>query len=150
MLKSGAKAPAFSLRDENGKLHRLSQYKGQKIVIYFYPKDSTPGCTLEAKDFNKDFKRIEAKGVMLLGVSPDNEVSHKRFSEELKLNYHLLADPDGEIALKYGAYGEKEIYGTKFKSVYRTTFIIDEKGRVEKVFEDVKVKGHAKEVLKAL
>ncbi|MDA0998910.1 MAG: thioredoxin-dependent thiol peroxidase [bacterium] len=149
-MKSGCMAPAFSLRDENGKLHRLSQYKGQKIVLYFYPKDGTPGCTIEAKNFNKDFKQIQAKGVILLGVSPDNEVSHKRFSEELKLNFPLLADPDAEIASKYGAYGEKEIFGSKFESVFRTTFIINEKGRVEKVFEDVKVKDHTKEVLKAL
>ncbi len=149
-LKTGAKAPMFALRDGNGKLHRLSQYKGKKVVLYFYPRDGTPGCTLEAEDFNRDRKKIEAKGAVVLGVSPDNEVSHKRFSQELSLDFPLLADPDGSVSAKYGAYGERTLYGRKFNGIHRSTMIIDEEGKVAKVFENVKVKGHTKEVLKSL
>tara|TARA_B100000315_G_scaffold79057_1_gene72375 strand:- start:568 stop:1176 length:609 start_codon:yes stop_codon:yes gene_type:complete len=146
----GAKAPDFRLRDGNGKMHRLASYQGKKVILYFYPKDDTPGCTLEADEFNKENKKFEAKGAAVLGVSPDNEVSHKRFSENLDLRYSLLADPDGLVATQFGAYGEKTLYGMKFKSVFRTTFIIDEEGIIEKVFKKVQVEGHAKEVLKAL
>lgn len=149
-VSPGAKAPDFRLRDGNGKIHRLIQYQGKKLVLYFYPKDDTPGCTLEAGDFNKQSKKMAAKGAVILGVSPDNEVSHKKFSEILELNFCLLADPDGLVAAKYGAYGEKTLFGTKFNSVFRTTFIIDEEGTIKKVFRDVHVKGHAMEVLKAL
>ncbi len=150
MLKSGAKAPAFGLRDGNGKIHRLSKYRGQKVILYFYPKDGTPGCTMEAAEFNKNLGKIKAKGAVIFGVSPDNEVSHKRFSEELSLEYPLLADPDGEVATKYGAYGEKKLYGNTFNGIFRSTFIINEEGRIEAVFENVKVKDHTKEILKAL
>ncbi len=149
-LKTGTKAPTFALRDGNGKLHRLSQYKGRKVVLYFYPKDGTPGCTLEAEDFNRDRKKIESKGAVVLGVSPDNEVSHKRFSQELSLDFPLLADPDGSVSAKYGAYGERSLYGRKFNGIHRSTMIIDEDGKVAKVFVNVKVKGHTKEVLKSL
>lgn len=149
-LKEGAKAPAFALRDGNGKVHRLSRYKGQKVVLYFYPKDNTPGCTAEAQDFNKQLQRIQKKNATVIGVSPDNEVSHKKFSEQLELDFTLLADPDGLISSKYGAYGEKTLFGEKFNGIYRTTYIIDETGVIEKVFKDVKVDGHTKDVLKAL
>jgi peroxiredoxin Q/BCP len=150
MGKAGAIAPDFRLRDGNGKIHRLANYQGQKVILYFYPKDDTPGCTFEAEDFNKNFKKIKAKGAIVLGVSPDNEVSHKRFSEKLELDFPLLADPDAEVASKYGAYGEKTLFGTKFNSVFRSTFIIDEEGKIQKVFQDVKVEGHTKEVLESL
>jgi len=149
-LKEGANAPDFSLRDGDGKVHRLSQYRGQKVILYFYPKDNTPGCTVEAKDFNKDLGKIRSKGAVVLGVSPDNEVSHKKFSEKCDLDFPLLADPDGEVATKYGAYGKRTLYGRTFNGVYRSTFIIDEEGRIEKVFQDVKVAGHSKAVLKSL
>ncbi|MED5579893.1 MAG: thioredoxin-dependent thiol peroxidase [Nitrospinota bacterium] len=150
VLKQKSKAPAFTLRDQYGKIQKLSRYKGKKIVLYFYPKDNTPGCTVEAQEFNKILKKVEKKGAIILGVSPDNEVSHKLFSEKLELNFHLLADPDALIASKYGVYGEKNMYGRKFKSVFRTTFIIDDAGIIVKVFENVKVKGHAKEVFNSL
>ncbi len=149
-LKKGVKAPTFALRDENGKVHRLSRYKGRKVVLYFYPKDNTPGCTVEAQDFNKDLGKIQEKNAIVIGVSPDNEVSHKKFSEKLELDFTLLADPDGVISSKYGAYGEKTLFGRKFHGIFRTTYIIDEAGVVEKVFRNVKVDGHAKDVLKAL
>lgn len=148
--RKGAKAPDFRLRDGNGKLHRLANYQGQKVVLYFYPKDDTPGCAAEAEDFNKHLKKIREKGATILGVSPDNEVSHKRFSEKLELDFPLLADPDAEVATKYGAYGEKVLFGTKFNSVFRSTFIIDEEGKIQKVFQDVRVEGHSQEVLDAL
>ncbi len=149
-VSPGAKAPDFRLRDGNGKMHRLARYQGKTVVLYFYPKDDTPGCTLEASDFNKENKKFTAKGAVVMGVSPDNEVSHKKFSEKLNLTYLLLADPDGLVATQFGAFGEKTLYGMKFKSVFRTTFIIDEEGIIRNVFEDVQVEGHAKEVLKAL
>ena len=150
LLREGARAPAFALRDESGKVHRLSKYKGQKVVLYFYPKDNTPGCTAEAENFNKELQKIQGKNATVIGVSPDNEVSHKKFSEQLELDFTLLADPDGLISSKYGAYGEKTLYGRKFNSIFRTTYIIDETGVIEKVFRDVKVDGHTKAVLKAL
>ena len=149
-LKLKSKAPAFTLRDQYGKIHRLSRYKGKKVVLYFYPNDNTPGCTVEAQEFNKISKQIEKKGAVVLGVSPDNEVSHKQFSEKLELNFHLLAEPAALVSKKYGVYVEKNMYGRKFKSVFRTTYIINDSGVVEKIFENVKVKGHAKEVLKSL
>ncbi len=149
-MKEGSKAPAFALRDENGKVHRLSKYKGQKIVLYFYPKDNTPGCTTEARDFNKNLGKIQKKNAIVIGISPDNEVSHKKFSKKLELDFTLLADPDGLISSKYEAYGEKTLFGRKFNGIFRTTYIIDEKGVIEKVFENVKVDGHTKDVLKAL
>ena len=150
VLKLKSKAPAFTLRDQFGKIHRLSRYKDRKVILYFYPKDNTPGCTVEAQEFNKISKKIEKKGAVILGVSPDNEVSHKQFSEKLDLNFHLLADPDALVSKKYGVYGEKSMYGRKFKSVFRTTYIINDIGIIEKVFENVKVKGHAKEVFNSL
>ena len=150
LLREGARAPAFALRDESGKVHRLSKYKGQKVVLYFYPKDNTPGCKAEAENFNKELQKIQQKNATVIGVSPDNEVSHKKFSEQLELDFTLLADPDGLISSKYGAYGEKTLYGRKFNSIFRTTYIIDETGVIEKVFRDVKVDGHTKAVLKAL
>lgn len=150
VLKLKSKAPPFALRDQYGKMHKLSRYKGRKVVLYFYPKDNTPGCTVEAQEFNKILKKIEKKDTIIFGVSPDNEVSHKQFSEELELGFHLLADPDALISTKYGAYGEKNMYGRKFKSVFRTTYIIDDTGVIEKVFQNVKVKGHAREVFNSL
>ena len=149
-LKEGSAAPDFKLLDGKEKFHRLSQYRGQRVVLYFYPKDNTPGCTVEAQEFNKNLKRIEDKGAVVLGVSPDGAESHRKFCEKLSLRFPLLSDPDGKVAAKYGAYGQKTLYGRSFMGVYRTTYIIDEKGRVAKVFENVKVEGHSSEVLKAL
>lgn len=149
-LKKGARAPAFALRDARGKVHRLSGYRGRRVVLYFYPRDNTPGCATEARDFNAELAKIQKKNAVVIGVSPDNEVSHKKFAEKLKLGFTLLADPDGLISSKYGAYGEKTLFGRKFNGIFRTTYIIDEKGVIEKVFGNVKVDGHAKAVLRAL
>lgn len=149
-LRKGARAPAFALRDALGKVHRLSGYRGRKVVLYFYPRDDTPGCAAEARDFNRELAKIQKKNAVVIGVSPDNEVSHKKFAEKLNLGFTLLADPDGLISSKYGAYGEKTLFGRKFNGIFRTTYIIDEKGVIEKVFGNVKVDGHAKAVLKAL
>ena len=150
MLERGDRAPEFEGLAESDDRVSLLSLRGQVVILYFYPKDNTPGCTVEAQEFNKISKQIEKKGAVVLGVSPDNEVSHKQFSEKLELNFHLLADPDALVSKKYGVYGEKNMYGRKFKSVFRTTYIINDSGVVEKIFENVKVKGHAKEVLKSL
>ena len=149
-LKEGSAAPDFKLKDGAEKVHQLSKYRGQKVILYFYPKDNTPGCTVEAQEFNKALKKIQEKGAVVLGVSPDDSGSHQKFCETLSLQFPLLSDPAGKVAARYGAYGEKTLYGRTFMGVYRTTYVIDEKGRVAKVFENVKVEGHSKEVLKAL
>ncbi len=123
--KAGSLAPDFRLRDGNGKIHRLAKYQGQKVVLYFYPKDDTPGCTVEAEDFNKNIKKIKAKGALILGVSPDNEVSHKRFSEKLELEFPLLADPDAEVATKYStrkARSRKSSRMSKWKATPRKSW----------------------------
>ncbi|MEK6710863.1 MAG: peroxiredoxin [Nitrospinota bacterium] len=149
-LEEGSPAPDFGLKDGEGKEHRLSRYRGRKIVLYFYPRDDTPGCTVEAQEFNKALKKIGEKGAVVLGVSPDGPESHQGFCAKLSLRFPLLSDPEGKIAAKYGAYGERTLYGRTFMGVYRTTYVIDERGRIAKVFKNVKVEGHAKEVLQAL
>jgi len=149
-LKEGSAAPDFKLHDGQDNLHQLSKYRGRKVVLYFYPRDNTPGCTVEAQDFNKSLKKIEEKGAVVFGVSPDDAESHQKFCDKLSLKFPLLSDPDGKVATTYGAYGKKTLYGRSFMGVFRTTYVIDEKGRVAKVFENVKVEGHTKEVLKAL
>lgn len=143
----GKKAPAFNLPSDSGEKIRLSAFKGSPVVLYFYPKDNTPGCTLEAQDFRdamRDFRRI---GVEVLGVSPDNVDSHCKFIDKHGLNFTLLADTDHTVAEKYGVWIEKNMYGRKFWGVQRATFLIDPSGRIAKAWPKVKVKGHAREVL---
>lgn len=149
-LKEGSLAPDFKLKDSTEQVHSLSQYRGQKVILYFYPKDNTPGCTVEAQEFNQCLREIEKKHAVVLGVSPDDAVSHRKFCEKFSLRFPLLSDPDGKVASKYGAYGERTLYGRSFMGVYRTTYVIDEKGRIARVFENVKVEGHCQAVLKAL
>lgn len=149
-LKEGSPAPDFKLKDGSERLHRLSQYRGRKVILYFYPKDDTPGCTVEAREFNECLKDIEGRQAVVLGISPDDAASHRKFCEKLSLRFPLLSDPEGKVAAKYGAYGEKTLYGRTFMGVYRTTYVIDEKGRVAKVFENVKVEGHCQAVLEVL
>ena len=154
MLKEGKKAPDFCLKgiDEKGneKEFCLKDFKGKKIVLYFYPRDNTPGCTKEACDFRDNMARIKRKGAIVLGISPDSINSHKKFKEKHGLSFPLLSDPDKKIAEKYGAYGEKKMYGKVKKGIIRSTFIIDEEGKIIKAFYNVKVKGHVDEVLKYL
>lgn len=149
MPKEGSAAPAFSSTDANGEPVRLKDLRGQRVVLYFYPKDDTPGCTKEACSFRDSFSEFKKRGITVLGVSPDSEVSHKKFAAKYKLPFTLVADKDHVIADAYGVYGEKKFMGRTYMGVNRTTFLIDEKGKIKKVFEKVKPDEHATEVLEA-
>lgn len=150
MIDPGSKAPAIALKDQQGKLHRLSQYAGQWVVLYFYPKDNTSGCTKQACSFRDqlpDFGKINAE---VLGVSPDDEKSHAKFVDKQNLNFTLLADPDHDALTKYGVWQEKSMYGRKYMGVVRTTYLIDPKGKVAHRWDKVKVAGHIDAVLEKL
>jgi peroxiredoxin Q/BCP len=149
MLKEGTTAPAFKTTDANGETISLKDLRGQKVVLYFYPKDDTPGCTKEACSFRDDFAKFKKRGIAVLGVSPDSEKSHKKFETKYKLPFTLLADTDHAIAESYGVWGEKKFMGRTYMGVHRATFLIDEKGKIKKVFEKVKPEDHASEVLEA-
>jgi peroxiredoxin Q/BCP len=149
MLKEGSTAPAFKTKNAEGETVSLKDFRGQKVVIYFYPKDDTPGCTKEACSFRDAFSKFKKRGIVLLGVSPDSESSHKKFAQKYKLPFTLLADTDKSISEAYGVYGEKKFMGRTYMGVLRTTFLIDEKGKIKKVFEKVKPEEHASEVLEA-
>lgn len=149
MVKEGEKAPDFVLKHKDGEIMNLSDFQGQKVVLYFYPKDDTPGCTKEACSFRDANEVFEEKNIKVLGVSPDDDASHAKFAEKYSLPFQLLADPDHEIANAYGAYGDKQFMGKEYKGVLRKTFLIDEQGRIKKIFDKVNVSEHADEVLKA-
>ena len=149
MPKEGSVAPNFAAKDANGETVRLKDLRGQKVVLYFYPKDDTPGCTKEACSFRDAFSNFKKRDIKVLGVSLDSEASHKKFAAKYKLPFTLLADPDHAIADAYGVYGEKKFMGRTYMGVKRTTFLIDEKGKVKKVFDKVKPEEHAKDVLEA-
>jgi len=150
MLEEGKKAPQFTLKDQSGKSVSLKDFLGKKIVLYFYPKDDTPGCTKEACNFRDDFKEIKKENAVILGVSADSEVRHKKFAEKYKLPFTLLSDENKKVLEKYGVWQEKSMYGRKYMGIVRSTFIIDEKGKLKKIFPKVKVTNHNKEVLEAL
>lgn len=150
MIEAGAKAPDFTLNDAQGNAVSLSDFRGKKVVLYFYPRDNTPGCTREACAFraaHDEFRRINA---VVLGVSRDTEASHKKFAEKYELPFALLSDPDHTVLEAYGAWGEKKNYGKISMGTIRSTVVIDEKGMVEKVFSKVQPDGHPLEVLAAL
>ncbi len=147
-IAEGMPAPLFEGRDQDGNVIKLSNYKGKKIIFYFYPKDNTPGCTAEACSLRDNYEELIKKGFVVLGVSPDTEKSHKGFAEKFHLPFPLIADPDKKIMTAYGAYGEKMMYGKKVTGVIRTTFIIDEKGLIEKVIKKVDTKEHAPQIFK--
>jgi thioredoxin-dependent peroxiredoxin len=149
MIKEGDAAPDFEARDAEGNSVKLSELRGQKVVVYFYPKDDTPGCTKEACSFRDSFAEFGRRGIKLLGVSTDDEKSHRKFAEKYSLPFTLLADTDHAVADAFGVYGEKEFAGRKYLGVSRATFLIDEEGRIARVFDKVKVDEHADEVLKA-
>lgn len=149
MLKEGNKAPDFTAKDQDGNKVKLSDYKGQKVVLYFYPKDDTPGCTKEACSFRDANSVYKKKGIKVFGVSTDDEKSHQKFIEKYKLPFDLLADTDKKIVEKYGVWGEKSMYGKKYMGTHRKTFLIGEDGKIVKIFDKVKVAEHADEVLKA-
>jgi len=150
MLKPGTKAPAFSLPSDDGSTIALKDLKGKKVILYFYPKDDTSGCTTEACEFRDSWQSVRKAGAVVLGVSPDPVTAHLKFRKKYSLPFPLLADTDHVVAEAYGAWGEKSMYGRKYFGILRSTFIIDERGKVVKVFEKVKPKGHAGEVLAAL
>ena len=147
MLKEGDIAPEFSLKDQNGKTHQLSDYKGKKLVLYFYPKDNTPGCTMEACAFRDIFEDYKKHNIAVLGISKDTEISHKKFIEKHKLPFDLLIDENREMLEKYGAWTKKSLYGKIFMGIQRITYVIDENGKVLKAYPKVKPDEHAKQIL---
>ncbi len=149
MLAIGNEVPDFSLTNAEGRIIKKSDLKGKKYVVYFYPKDFTPGCTTEAAEFARDYKKFKNADIEILGISPDDEESHKKFGEKMNVPFILLADTKTEVAKKFGVWGKKQFMGREYVGVNRTTFLVNEKGKIFKVFEKVKPAGHAQEVLEA-
>lgn len=149
-LQAGDKAPSFEGLNQDDKRIALSDYKGQKVILYFYPKDNTPGCTKEACNFNDNLADLTDKGFVVIGISPDSVASHQKFRAKYDLNFELISDPDKEILSAYGAYGEKKLYGKVSVGVLRSTFIIDEEGMLLAVIKAVKTKEATEQVLKKL
>jgi thioredoxin-dependent peroxiredoxin len=149
-LETGKKAPDFTLVADDGTNVKLSSFRGSPVVLYFYPKDDTPGCTKEACSFRDRKKELAELGAVVLGVSPDDAASHKRFRDKFSLNFPLLADPELKVCEKYGAWGEKNLYGKKSLGIRRSTYLIDGKGVIRKVWTNVKTDGHDGQVIDAL
>jgi peroxiredoxin Q/BCP len=147
MISEGELAPDFSLLDEEEKNRKLSDYRGRPVVLYFYPKDDTPGCTKEACSFRDDYRAYEQAGVTILGVSPDSPKSHSKFKAKYRLPFTLLSDPDHKICEMYGAWGKKKFMGREYDGVLRTTFLIGKDGRVLRVYQNVKPADHSVEIL---
>lgn len=150
MLEAGSKAPAFTLISDEGKKVSLKDLAGKKVVLYFYPRDMTPGCTKEACSFSENISKLQKAGAVVLGVSADSVDSHRKFREKYKLAFNLLSDPDRAVIQKYGVWQEKNMYGKKSMGIVRSTFVIDESGKIAHVFSRVKVDGHTEAVLKKL
>lgn len=146
-LKEGQKAPEFTAADQDGNTVTLNQFLGKKVVLYFYPKDDTPGCTAEACDFRDNYQGLTAKGIVVLGVSVDDEKSHQKFATKHSLPFTLLADTDKKIVEAYGVWGEKNMYGKKYMGTNRTTFLIDEKGVITHIIKKVETKNSTAQVL---
>jgi len=149
MLKEGDKAPDFTAKDQNGTTVSLKDLKGQRVALYFYPKDDTPGCTKEACSFRDADDIYRSKGIKVFGVSVDDETSHQKFISKFQLPFDLLADTDHKIVEAYGVWGEKSMYGRKYMGTMRKTFLIDDQGKIAKIFDKVDVSKHADEVLEA-
>lgn len=147
-LTLGSPAPNFSANNQNGETKSLSHYAGKKLVLYFYPKDDTPGCTAEACSLRDNYHDLIAKGYAILGVSPDNEAKHQKFIAKYNLPFDLLADTDNAVALAYGVWVEKSMYGRKYMGIARTTFVIDELGNLAEIIEKVDTKNHASQIVK--
>lgn len=148
MLKKGDVAPHFQGKDQHGNEVSLAQFRGKKLVIYFYPKDDTPGCTKEACNLRDNYNELLSKGFAVVGVSPDNEESHKKFASKYNLPFPLIADPELGIIKAYGAWGKKSMYGKEYEGLLRTTFVVDENGVVEQVIQKVKTDDHANQIFK--
>lgn len=149
-LKEGDKAPAFTGKDQNGNTVSLKDYKGKKVILYFYPKDNTPGCTAQACNLRDNYDVLKQKGIDIIGISIDNEKSHKKFEEKYQLPFTLIADDDKKIVNDYGVFGEKKFMGRQYMGTIRTTFLINEKGIIEKIIDKPNTKNHAQQVLEAM
>ena len=150
MVTVGEKAPQFKLKDASGRTVKLADFRGRKVVLYFYPRDLTPGCTIEACAFRDDLSEFDKRNAVVLGVSTDDQSTHQRFREKHGLQFPLLSDPDHQTAERYGVWQEKNMYGRKVWGIRRSTFVIDEQGRISRVFDKVKPDRHTREVLDAL
>lgn len=147
LLTEGILAPDFTLPDENGELRTLSNYRGSPVVLYFYPRDDTKGCTIEACNFRDDYSQYESAGVIILGISPDDSKSHATFQKKYNLPFSLLADAGHVVCDRYGVWGMKKFMGREYEGVLRTTYLIDKDGKIIKVFENVRPANHSQEVL---
>ena len=150
VLKEGDKAPAFSGADQNGNKVNLADYKGKKLVLYFYPEDDTPTCTIQACNLRDNYALLKKEGFEVLGVSPDAPEKHKKFETKYQLPFTLLADPQHKVIDKYGVWGPKKLYGREYMGIHRTTFVIDAKGIIQKIFLRPRNKQHAEEIVKAM
>lgn len=146
-LKAGDKAPDFKSKDQDGNLISLKDFKGKKLVLYFYPKDNTPGCTNEACNLRDNYSALKKKGFAIVGVSADDEIKHTKFIQKYDLPFSLIADVDHTVIKAYDVWGEKQFMGRVFDGIVRTTFVIDEKGKIEKVITNVKTKNHTEQIL---
>ncbi len=146
-LKEGSKAPLFSGTDQNGNAIKLADFKGKKLLLYFYPEDDTPTCTVQACNLRDNFSLLKKEGIAVLGVSPDDEKKHKKFEAKYSLPFTLIADPAHKIIDKYGVWGEKQLYGRTYMGIHRTSFLIDEKGIIRKIILRPKNKAHAEEIV---
>ncbi len=150
LLEKGEVAPNFKGLNQNNETISLSDFKGRKLILYFYPKDNTPGCTAESCNLNDNYDAWLAKGYEVIGVSPDSVASHKKFADKFSFGFNLIADTEKEILQAYGVWGEKNMYGRKYMGVLRTTYVINEEGVIEEVFAKVKTKDHTNQIIKAL
>ncbi len=149
-LQAGDKAPDFQAKNQNGEPISLNDFKGKKLILYFYPKDNTPGCTAEACNLNDNYSELTEKGFEVVGVSPDSIESHQKFIAKYNLSFHLIPDPEKEVINKYGVWGEKNMYGKKSMGLLRTTFLIDEQGVIQHVFKKVRTKDHTNQILEKI
>jgi len=147
MISEGDLVPKFELEDSDGNKVKSTDFKGKKHVIYFYPRDFTPGCTTEADEFSRDYKKFKKSGIDVLGISPDDVDSHKKFCKKMGIPYTLLADIDKEVSKKFGVWGKKKFMGREYMGIVRSTFLVNEKGKIFKAYPKVKAAGHAKQVL---
>jgi peroxiredoxin Q/BCP len=150
-LAEGSVAPDFTMKDKGGRSIKLSDLRGKKsVVVYFYPKDFTPGCTMEATEFSRDYNKFVDADIEIVGISPDDEESHQKFRDKMGMPYPLVADTDNEVSKKYGVYGLKSFMGREYMGINRSTFLVDKSGKIVKIYKKVKPAGHSREVLDAL